>query len=39
MNPKQKDDVHELIELIGIDHVLFGSDFPHAEGLSHPSTS
>ena len=25
-----------LAELIGVDHVLFGSDYPHPEGLAHP---
>ncbi|MET0248207.1 MAG: amidohydrolase family protein [Sphingobium sp.] len=26
----------ELAELIGVDHVLFGSDWPHPEGLDEP---
>ena len=26
----------ELRELIGVEHILFGSDFPHAEGLATP---
>lgn len=34
--PFFEDDVHELIDLIGVDRVLFGSDFPHAEGLADP---
>jgi len=25
-----------LRELIGVDHILFGSDYPHAEGLASP---
>jgi predicted TIM-barrel fold metal-dependent hydrolase len=28
------EDVAELVELLGADRVLFGSDFPHAEGMS-----
>jgi predicted TIM-barrel fold metal-dependent hydrolase len=24
--------IHQLFELIGADHVLFSSDFPHGEG-------
>lgn len=28
------DDVTELVELLGPERVLFGSDFPHAEGMS-----
>ena len=30
------DDVEELIRLMGHTQVLFGSDFPHAEGMSAP---
>ncbi|AHH20924.1 amidohydrolase family protein [Nocardia nova SH22a] len=34
--PFPEDDVHDLIDAIGPDHVLFGSDFPHPEGLREP---
>ncbi len=34
--PFFEDDVRELADLIGIDRVLMGSDFPHAEGLPEP---
>ena len=34
--PYFEDDARELVDLIGVEHVLFGSDFPHAEGLSAP---
>jgi predicted TIM-barrel fold metal-dependent hydrolase len=34
--PYFEDDVAELRDLIGPEHVLFGSDFPHAEGLANP---
>jgi predicted TIM-barrel fold metal-dependent hydrolase len=34
--PYFEDDARELADLIGVDHVLFGSDFPHAEGLARP---
>ena len=34
--PFYEDDIRALSEAIGIDHVLFGSDFPHAEGLADP---
>ncbi|SEG83866.1 Predicted metal-dependent hydrolase, TIM-barrel fold [Thermomonospora echinospora] len=34
--PFPEDDVHELIEAIGPGHVLFGSDYPHPEGLREP---
>ena len=35
--PYYEDDLNELKELIGADHVLFGSDYPHAEGLAEPT--
>jgi predicted TIM-barrel fold metal-dependent hydrolase len=28
------EDIGELVDLLGAGHVLFGSDFPHAEGMS-----
>ncbi|HET6949687.1 MAG TPA: amidohydrolase family protein [Acidimicrobiales bacterium] len=34
--PFPEDDVHELIDTLGADHVLFGSDYPHPEGLRAP---
>jgi len=34
--PFPEDDVTELIGVIGADHVLFGSDYPHPEGLREP---
>ena len=36
LSPFPEDDVDELIEAIGADHVLFGSDYPHPEGLREP---
>lgn len=35
--PFPEDPVDELIAAIGADHVLFGSDFPHPEGLAAPA--
>jgi predicted TIM-barrel fold metal-dependent hydrolase len=35
--PFPEDDVDELIGAIGDDHVLFGSDWPHPEGIREPS--
>jgi predicted TIM-barrel fold metal-dependent hydrolase len=37
VSPYYEDDLPELRDLIGADHVLFGSDFPHAEGLAEPT--
>lgn len=34
--PFPEDDVEDLIDAIGPDHVLFGSDYPHPEGLRDP---
>jgi len=37
ISPFWEDDLAELAELIGEDHVLFGSDYPHPEGLADPA--
>ncbi len=34
--PYYEDDLHGLRNKIGPDHILFGSDWPHAEGLAEP---
>jgi predicted TIM-barrel fold metal-dependent hydrolase len=34
--PYPEEDVRMLVELLGPDHVIFGSDFPHPEGLARP---
>jgi predicted TIM-barrel fold metal-dependent hydrolase len=36
VHPFHEDDVHGLVDLLGADQVLFGSDFPHPEGLADP---
>lgn len=36
VSPFFEDDVGALVERLGAGRVLFGSDFPHAEGLSDP---
>ncbi len=36
VSPYYEDDLPALAEMIGADHMLFGSDFPHAEGLADP---
>lgn len=38
ISPFWEDDFMELAGLIGEDHVLFGSDYPHPEGLAEPAT-
>jgi predicted TIM-barrel fold metal-dependent hydrolase len=36
INPFWEDDVGEVVELMSADRVIFGSDWPHAEGLVEP---
>jgi predicted TIM-barrel fold metal-dependent hydrolase len=36
--PYYEDDVRKLADTLGVNNVLMGSDFPHAEGLAHPRT-
>jgi len=36
INPFWEDDVNELVRLQGADRVLFGSDWPHIEGMPEP---
>ena len=38
VSPFWEDDLGALAELIGEDHVLFGSDYPHPEGLADPAS-
>ena len=38
VSPFWEEDLVELADLIGVDHVLFGSDFPHPEGLADPAS-
>jgi len=38
VNPFWEDDLQSLVDLVGPDHVLFGSDYPHPEGLADPIT-
>ncbi|MBO0852574.1 MAG: amidohydrolase family protein [Nocardia sp.] len=37
VNPFWEDELSELVDLIGGDRVLFGSDWPHIEGLPNPA--
>ena len=36
MNPFWEDTVEEVVELMGADRVIFGSDWPHIEGMPRP---
>lgn len=36
INPFWEDNVHELLELMGPERVIFGSDWPHIEGMPLP---
>jgi len=37
VSPFPEDDIVDLIGVLGADHVLFGSDYPHPEGLGRPA--
>uniref|UniRef100_UPI0013006E32 amidohydrolase family protein n=1 Tax=Nocardia aurea TaxID=2144174 RepID=UPI0013006E32 len=37
VSPFWEEDLQRLSEVIGVDHVLFGSDWPHPEGLAEPA--
>jgi predicted TIM-barrel fold metal-dependent hydrolase len=36
VTPYLEDDLRARADLIGVERILFGSDWPHAEGMSHP---
>jgi predicted TIM-barrel fold metal-dependent hydrolase len=36
VSPFWEDDLLEVVGYLGVDHVLFGSDYPHPEGLAEP---
>jgi predicted TIM-barrel fold metal-dependent hydrolase len=36
VNPFWEDDLETVVELMGADRVIFGSDWPHIEALPHP---
>ena len=36
VSPYYEDDIEGLRDSIGADHILFGSDYPHGEGLADP---
>ena len=36
MHPFHEEDPRTLVKVLGADHVIFGSDFPHVEGLADP---
>ena len=38
ISPFWEEDLGALAELIGVDRVLFGSDYPHPEGLADPAS-
>ena len=38
VHPFHEEDPTGLIDLIGVDQVVFGSDYPHIEGMSEPLT-
>jgi predicted TIM-barrel fold metal-dependent hydrolase len=37
MTPYYEEDLQALAELVGVERILFGSDWPHGEGLAEPT--
>ncbi|MGA8369346.1 MAG: amidohydrolase family protein [Acidimicrobiales bacterium] len=37
VTPYYEEDLRKLADLIGVDRILFGSDWPHGEGLAEPA--
>ncbi len=37
VSPFYEDGIADLIDLVGVERVLFGSDYPHPEGLARPT--
>jgi len=37
VSPYYEDDIRGLADVLGADHVLMGSDWPHAEGIAEPA--
>jgi predicted TIM-barrel fold metal-dependent hydrolase len=38
VSPFYEDDLAALKDMIGVEHILMGSDWPHAEGLAEPAS-
>ena len=38
ISPFWEEDLGALADLVGVDRVLFGSDYPHPEGLADPAS-
>jgi predicted TIM-barrel fold metal-dependent hydrolase len=38
LSPFFEDDMSHVVDVLGVDRVLFGSDYPHPEGLADPLT-
>ena len=38
ISPFHEDDIAGMIDVIGADRILFGSDYPHPEGLAEPKS-
>lgn len=36
IHPFLEDDIEGIVEIMGEDHVMFGSDYPHPEGIGEP---
>ena len=36
--PFHEDDFESLVDILGVENLCFGSDYPHPEGLAEPCT-
>jgi predicted TIM-barrel fold metal-dependent hydrolase len=36
INPFWEDSIEDLVNLVSPEHILFGSDYPHPEGMADP---
>jgi predicted TIM-barrel fold metal-dependent hydrolase len=36
-HPHFEENPNKLVDMVGVDHIMFGSDWPHAEGLANPA--
>jgi predicted TIM-barrel fold metal-dependent hydrolase len=37
VSPFQEEDLRGMADLVGVDRMIMGSDFPHAEGIAEPA--
>jgi predicted TIM-barrel fold metal-dependent hydrolase len=38
VTPFESEDIKYLADVVGVDRILFGSDYPHTDGLAEPAS-